>query len=183
MKGKANFDVYLAKKKKQEFMGSKTTVSHRLARSLVLSWSPDGWKQKRKTRAGYRYVCVHLHTEQMPTCAQTNAETKDFERRHNTAECAHVCVSGQDIQTITSTPRAKPWFHHENHSNQLQMPHQPTRLNLSERFPIKEIPSLETLFFNNLLYNSSVSKTVRLRYEADTQKPSNKKRRRKVQNN
>lgn len=37
MKGKANFDVYLAEKKKQEFMCSETTVSHRPARAQLES--------------------------------------------------------------------------------------------------------------------------------------------------
>lgn len=82
MKGKANFDVYLAEKKKQEFMGSKTTAWQRRPHSATLSWSPDGCKQRRKTRVGYRFVRVHLHTEQIPACAHTNTERAHLERVH-----------------------------------------------------------------------------------------------------
>lgn len=191
MKGKANFDVYLAGEKKQEFTGSKTTVSHRLARTQLESRWLETKGDKHMRDIGL-YVCTSIRGPN--TCMRKDKYweevlwmflwdfffTPDQEAitRQSVCTCSCVSASGQDIQTITSTPRAKPWFHHENHSNQLQMPHHPTRLNLSEHFPIKEIPSLGSfLFFNSLLYNSSVSKTVQLRYEAaDTQTLSNKKR-------
>lgn len=57
------------------------------------------------------------------------------------------------------------------------MPHHPTWLNLSERLPIKEIPSLETFsfFFTTFYIILQFLKRYDCGNEADTQKPSNKK--------
>lgn len=63
MKGKANFDVYLAEKKKQEFMGSKTTVSHRLAHSHSAGVQMAGNK-------GEKHVCY------IGLCVCTSTQTK-----------------------------------------------------------------------------------------------------------
>lgn len=107
-------------REKQEFMGSRTTVSH----GLIPSWNPDGWNQIHKhtqhivvymhTLMRYPYVHVYTHTH-------TNADNSKHVffsvwvalTLQNAGMCSCVTVSGQDIQTITSTPRAKPWLHHE----------------------------------------------------------------------
>lgn len=130
---------------------------------------------------GYRFACVHLHTEQIPACAQTNTETKDFECCHNTAECVHVFVRLDRIYGPQAAPR-EPGLRSTMKITLTSFRcfttrHSSTSENafLLKKFPHWKLFSL-SLFFNNLLYNSAVSKTVQLRYKADTQKPSNKKR-------
>lgn len=70
MKGKANFDVYLAEKKKQEFMGSKTTVSHRLARSHSAGVQMAGNKREKhvwdigsRVCTSIRSIYLHAHRQ------------------------------------------------------------------------------------------------------------------------